>query len=154
MDTDIAIIGAGPYGLAIGAHLRAAGANFQIFGRPMDLWQCHMPEGMLLKSDGFASNLYDPRGEFPLAHYCRDHAIDYSDDRIPVRLDTFVDYGIAFKNRFVPNVDESLVDTVRQCGSGFALTLNSGRTIKAKYVVVATGVQHFRYLPEQLKSLP
>jgi hypothetical protein len=153
MNTDIVVIGAGPYGLAIGARLRAAGANFQILGHPMDLWQRHMPEGMLLKSDGFASNIYDPRGEFPLARYCKDHAIDYSDDRIPVRLDTFVDYGIAFKNRFVPNVDESLVDSVRQSDGGFVLTLNGGRTMKAKYVVVATGVQHFRYLPEQLRSL-
>jgi Pyridine nucleotide-disulphide oxidoreductase len=153
MNTDIAIIGAGPYGLAIGAYLRAAGADFQIFGRPMDLWQNHMPHGMLLKSDGFASNLYDPRGEFPLARYCRDNAIDYSDGRIPVRLDTFVDYGIAFKNRFVPDVDESLVEAVRQSDNGFVLDLNNGRSVKAKKVVAASGVQHFRYLPEQLQSL-
>jgi thioredoxin reductase len=153
METDVAIIGAGPYGLAIGAHLRAAGVDFQIFGRPMGLWRHHMPEGMLLKSDGFASNLYDANGEFTLGRYCREHAIDYSDDRIPVRLDTFVDYGIAFKNRLVPNVDETLVETVQRSDSGFALKLANGRAVKAKYVVSATGIQHFRYLPEQLQPL-
>ena len=49
----------------------------------------HMPEGMFLKSDGFASNLYDPKGDFPLARYCQENSIKYSNDRIPVRLDTF-----------------------------------------------------------------
>ena len=102
MSTEIAIIGAGPSRLALGAYLRGAGTNFRIFGYPMDLWRNHMPEGMLLKSDGFASNLYDPKGDFPLASYCQENSIRYSDDRIPVSLDTFVNYGLAFKNRFMP----------------------------------------------------
>ena len=68
---------------------------------------------MLLKSDGFASNLYDPKGEFPLARYCQEQSIEYSDDRIPVRLDNFVNYGLEFKNCLVPNVEETLVDSLR-----------------------------------------
>ena len=58
---ETAIIGAGPYGLSIAAHLRHAGVPSRIFGRPMDTWVSHMPKGMMLKSDGFASDLYDPR---------------------------------------------------------------------------------------------
>lgn len=154
MDTEIAIIGAGPYGLALGAHLRSAGADFRIFGYPMDLWRNHMPEGMLLKSDGFASNLYDPNDDFPLARYCQENSIAYSDDRIPVRLDTFVNYGLAFKNRLVPNVEEMLVVTLRRQGDGFELKLSNGETVKTRSAVVATGVQHFRYIPEQLRPLP
>jgi hypothetical protein len=154
MNTEIAIIGAGPYGLALGAHLRAAGADFRIFGYPMDLWRNHMPEGMLLKSDGFASNLYDPNGDYPLAKYCRENSIEYSDDRIPVRLDTFVNYGLAFKNRLVPNVEEVLVNSVSQQGDRFELKLSNGETVKARRVVVATGVQHFRHIPKQLEALP
>jgi hypothetical protein len=154
MNTEIAIIGAGPYGLALGAHLRAAGADFRIFGYPMDLWRNHMPEGMLLKSDGFASNLYDPNGDYPLAKYCRENSIEYSDDRIPVRLDTFVNYGLAFKNRLVPNVEEVLVNSVSQQGDRFELQLSNGETVKARRVVVATGVQHFRHIPKQLEALP
>ena len=52
-----AIIGAGPYGLSIAAHFRRRGIPFRIFGRPMDSWLNHMPKGMKLKSDGFASNI-------------------------------------------------------------------------------------------------
>ena len=57
---ETAIIGAGPYGLSIAAHFRRRGIPFRIFGRPMDSWLNHMPKGMMLKSDGFASDIYDP----------------------------------------------------------------------------------------------
>src|SRR6266851_401657 len=57
---DVAIIGAGPYGLSIGAHLRKLGIAFRIFGSPMHSWRERMPASMLLKSEGFATNLYDP----------------------------------------------------------------------------------------------
>ena len=154
MDTDIAIIGAGPYGLSLAAHLRAAGVKYRIFGRPMEMWQSHMPEGMLLKSDGFASNLYDPRRDYPLARFCSERSIKYSDDRIPVRLDTFVGYGLAFKDHFVPNLEEITVAAVRQDGNAFELSLNGGASFRANRVIAATGIGHFRYVPENLAVLP
>ena len=57
---DTAIIGAGPYGLSLAAHLAAAGREFRIFGSPLLSWRAHMPKGMQLKSDGFASNISSP----------------------------------------------------------------------------------------------
>jgi 2-polyprenyl-6-methoxyphenol hydroxylase-like FAD-dependent oxidoreductase len=71
-DTDIAIIGAGPYGLSLAAHLAAAGLDFRIFGRPMQFWREHMPEGMVLKSEGFASSLWHPHGALTLKEYCQE----------------------------------------------------------------------------------
>ena len=56
-----AIIRAGPYGLSIAAHFRRSGVPFRISGRPMASWLAHMPKGMMLKSDGFASDIYDRR---------------------------------------------------------------------------------------------
>ena len=47
---DVAIIGAGPYGLSVAAHLNALGVDYRIFGKPMQLWRDHMPPGMRLKS--------------------------------------------------------------------------------------------------------
>ena len=58
---EVAIVGAGPYGLSLAAHLHDRQIDFQIFGKPMEFWRDHMPKGMHLKSDGFASNLYDPK---------------------------------------------------------------------------------------------
>src|ERR1700740_1988 len=104
-----AIIGAGPYGLSVAAHLRRSGISFRIFGRPMDSWLAHMPKGMMLKSDGFASNIYDPNGQFTLKRFCVQRGIGYADMGMPVRLATFGQYGLAFKDRFAPELEEKLV---------------------------------------------
>src|SRR6202021_3804892 len=92
-----AIIGAGPYGLSIAAHFRRRGITFRIFGKPMDSWVAHMPKGMMLKSDGFASNIYDPENRFTLKQFCADRNIPYADMGLPVTLDTFSKYGVAFR---------------------------------------------------------
>src|ERR1700686_1548261 len=94
-----AIIGAGPYGLSVAAHLRRKGIPFRIFGRPMDSWRAHMPKGMLLKFEGFASNIYDPDGDFTLADFCAEKGIEYRDSGLPVSLETFAAYGLAFRDR-------------------------------------------------------
>ena len=90
------IIGAGPYGLSLGAHFRQTGIPFRIFGRPMDSWLAHMPKGMMLKSDGFASNLSDPNSQLSLRKFCAERKIEYGDTGVPVRLDTFTSYGLTF----------------------------------------------------------
>src|ERR1700751_5917975 len=100
----VAIIGAGPYGLSLAAHLTDRNSDFQIFGEPMQFWRDHMPKGIHLKSDGFASNLYDPNGYYTLRRYCKDHQVEYRETTLPVKLDTFVKYGIAFRERLVPNL--------------------------------------------------
>lgn len=153
MDTEVAVIGAGPYGLAVAAHLRAAGVDHLIFGRPMEMWQRHMPEGMLLKSDGFASNLYDPQNALPLSRFCREHSIEYSDTLVPVRLKTFIEYGMAFQERFAPALKETTVHSLRQYGNGFELDIENGDSVRARRVVVATGIGNFRCLPAPLATL-
>ena len=97
-----AIIGAGPYGLSIAAYLRSRGIPFRIFGRPMDSWLQHMPKGMMLKSDGFASDIYDPERAFTLRQFCAEQGIEYADAGVPVRFETFGAYGLAFRDRMVP----------------------------------------------------
>src|SRR4051812_3455664 len=99
---DVVIIGAGPYGLSIAAHLKARGVDFRIFGSPMHTWLNHMPKGMRLKSDGFASGLYDPDSAFTLEHFCKQLGTPYADIGIPVPLETFAAYGLEFQKRFVP----------------------------------------------------
>jgi Pyridine nucleotide-disulphide oxidoreductase len=151
--TDVAIVGAGPYGLSLAAHLRGGGADFRIFGRPMDAWLNHMPKGMLLKSDGFASNLYDPGGEYPLARFCRERGFPYDDERIPVRLDTFVEYGLAFSRRFVPELRETHIVSLARAPGGFSLKCEDGEVVSARRVVVAAGIGQFRFLPAALSGL-
>ena len=149
-----AVIGAGPYGLSVAAHLRHLGVNFRVFGKPMETWQSHMPEGMLLKSDGFASNLSAPTHEHSLRAYCASHAISYDDLKIPVSLTTFIAYGLEFQRRFVPTVDLRSVVGLYARGDNFELILEDNEVVHARRVILAVGISHFDYTPQLLASLP
>ena len=147
------VIGAGPYGLSIASHLRHSGVSFRIFGRPMDSWLAHMPKGMMLKSDGFASNIYDPEGAFTLQQFCAEQGIEYADAGVPVRLETFTAYGLAFRDQMVPELEDKLVVSVDRSPDGFRLQLDDGEIVQARTVVLAVGITHFDYVPENLASL-
>jgi cation diffusion facilitator CzcD-associated flavoprotein CzcO len=149
-----AIIGAGPYGLSIAAHFRRRGIAFRIFGRTMDSWLAHMPKGMMLKSDGFASNIYDPESAFTLEKFCAGSGIDYAHTGVPVKIDTFTSYGLAFRDRMVPELEGRIVTGVERVPGGFRLQLEDGETFDARNVVLAVGITHFDYVPENLAHLP
>jgi thioredoxin reductase len=151
---ETAIIGAGPYGLSIAAHFRRRGIPFRIFGRPMDSWVAHMPKGMMLKSDGFASNIYDPDSKFTLKQFCAERGVEYADMGTPVRLETFGDYGLAFRERMVPELEDKLVVDIKRVVDGFLLRLDDGEEVKSKRVVLAVGITHFEYVAENLANLP
>lgn len=151
---DIAIIGAGPYGLSLAAHLRNSKRSVRIFGSPMHSWSHHMPQGMHLKSEGFASNLYDPRAELTLETYCAERGIPYADIGLPVALTTFVDYGLAFQRRYVPHLEDVQITSLKNAAESFELTTAAGESVRARQVVVATGIVDFAYLPPMLTSIP
>ncbi|HEX5764362.1 MAG TPA: hypothetical protein VFY27_02255, partial [Woeseiaceae bacterium] len=48
--TDLLIIGAGPFGLALAAYAQEQGIRHTVVGVPMGFWKGNMPEGMLLRS--------------------------------------------------------------------------------------------------------
>ena len=152
--TDVAIIGAGPYGLSIAAHLAAQSISFRIFGKPMYAWASQMPKGMKLKSEGFASSLSDPASALTLAEFCRQRSLPYQDKGLPVPLETFVNYGMAFQRKFVPNLENKLVLSVRRSAEGFELQLDDGTFALASKVIVAVGISQFAHIPEVLSSLP
>jgi hypothetical protein len=151
---DVAIIGAGPYGLSIAAHLAKNGVDFRIFGRAMHTWRTSMPEGMVLKSEGNASNLYDPAGEMPLSRFCADRGLPYQDIGLPVPLATFIDYGLAFQRRFVPGLEDRLVAEVKPTAYGFDLHLEGDEVVPARRVIIAAGIRAYEYMPPQLAHLP
>jgi len=151
---EVAIVGAGPYGLSIAAHLRKRGLSFRIFGPPMDTWISHMPKGMCLKSDGFASDIYDPDRDFTLKKFCAERGVPYADMGLPVRLETFASYGLAFKDRMVPELENKAVVGIERAKEGFSVQLDSGETCQARRVILAVGITHFEYMPENLTHLP
>jgi thioredoxin reductase len=153
-DVDVAIIGAGPYGLSLAAHLNALGVSYRHFGVPMWLWRDAMPKGMFLKSQGFASNLSDLEGTHTLEAFCRATGRPYRSYGLPVPLDTFTSYGHWFQNELGLKVEEVLVAGLAPQPGGFGLTLADGEQFAARQVVVAIGVEHFAYVPQPLSDLP
>lgn len=151
---EVAIVGAGPYGLSIAAHLAKANVPHRIFGYPMQSWKSHMPKGMFLKSEGFASNLYDPDQAFTLAQYCREKNHPYADVGLPVPLEIFAAYGAEFQRRLVPNLEASEISSLQRMADGFELTTENGEKLQARKVVVAAGISYFSYLPPALQHLP
>lgn len=151
---EIAIVGAGPYGLSLAAHLEAAKIAFRIFGKPMSTWRDHMPKGMHLKSDGFASNLDAPGGASTLKAYCTAHGRAYADKGRPVELATFVDYADWFAARHVPMLETLDVTGLVRTEHGFRLTLEDGSVCLARQVVLAVGITSFKHVPEVLAGLP
>lgn len=151
---DAVIVGAGPYGLSLGAHLRQRGVRFRIFGRLMDSWTSKMPKGMRLKSEGFASNLYGADRQFTLKDFCAQNKIEYQDVGLPVRLDTFCAYGAAFKDRMVPELENKMITQISSARDGFALKLDDGETVLTRKVVLAVGITHYSFVPPCLANLP
>jgi cation diffusion facilitator CzcD-associated flavoprotein CzcO len=151
---DVAIVGAGPYGLSAAAHLRAAGVSLRQFGLPMRLWRTAMPRGMYLKSQGFASNLSDPEHSHTLEAFCRKTGHPYASYGLPVPLDNFISYGQWFADELVPGIEEILVTDISPHADGYELTLSDGSAAIARNVVVAAGVEHFTRMPRLLADLP
>jgi putative flavoprotein involved in K+ transport len=151
---NIVIIGAGPYGLSIAAHLRARGLSFRIFGKPMGNWRHKMPQGMLLKSEGFASNLADPDDRLTLETFCAEHGLPYAAEALPVPREDFIAYGQTFQQRYVPEVEEREVVSVRRANEGFVVRLDDGEIVSAGKVVIGIGISDFPYLPPNLADLP
>src|SRR5258708_29148790 len=93
---EVAIVGAGPYGLSLAAHLRKAGVSVRQFGLPMQLWRDFMPPGMFLQSPGFASNLSHPDHTHTLEAFCKAAGRAYARSALPGPPGTFFAYRPGF----------------------------------------------------------
>jgi FAD-dependent urate hydroxylase len=149
-ETDVAIIGAGPYGLSLANTLRARGVSFRIFGPPMKFWR-DMPEGVNLKSLAFATSIYgSQRGDTFDAWSRRNKLEDFE----PCTMASFATYGEEMQKRYVPEVEPVLVTHVVKTGAGFEVTLENGAAVQAKRVIVATGLSYLARVPEVVRGLP
>jgi cation diffusion facilitator CzcD-associated flavoprotein CzcO len=140
---DIAVVGAGPYGLAVAAHLRAAGKEAQAFGQPLQFWATQTPEAMVLRSPYRGSDI-GSRPALSLDDYANSSGLPIS---TPIPVERFIDYGRWFQERAVPNLDTRDVQHVEKVDGGFQVTVD-GDTYAAQRVVVAAGVGTFASKPE------
>jgi thioredoxin reductase len=140
--------------LSLAAYLRHQRKSLRIFGAPMRFWEDHMPQGMRLKSEGFASSLYEPEGKFTLGAYCSEKNLPYADIGLPVPIETFIAYGLEFQRRYVPELENAQIASVAVDADGFRLRTEAGEQFCSRRVVVATGILNFAYLPPEIAGLP
>jgi hypothetical protein len=152
MKCNVAVIGAGPYGLSATAHLRTVkGLDVHTFGEPMSFWEQNMPVGMLLRSGWAATHLADPDQSLTLDRYRAASSKRFS---TPVPLDCFIDYGRWFQRQVVPDLDRRKIVQVEPKAKGFRLMLETGETVIADRLVVAAGIGSFAWRPPQFAGLP
>ena len=153
-DVDVAVIGAGPYGLAAAAHLHAAdGLEIGVFGEPMSFWDKQMPRGMILRSPYVASNIADPERALTLDDYSEQTRRELPK---PVTLEQFVGYGRWFRDQALPqpHLDRRNVTRLEDTNGHFRLELSDGERLSAHRVVVAAGIMPFAYVPAPFRGLP
>jgi FAD-dependent urate hydroxylase len=149
---DVAIIGAGPYGLSASASLLTVkGLDVHTFGEPMTFWQSQMPKGMLLRSGWWASHIADPTDSLTLDQFRETSGNHFSS---PVPLDRFVEYGLWYQRRAVPDLDRRKIMRIETCGARFRLNFERGEPILANRVIVAAGIASFAQRPREFAKLP
>lgn len=144
------IIGAGPYGLSLAAYAAHHHLEHVVVGRPMEFWKQNMPPGMFLRSP--LEWHIDPLGVHTFARYVEVHGFDTS-SLVPLPIQMALDYFSWFQAQKGIVVAETYVQRLDHEGGTYRATLDDHSVIRARNVVVATGIKYFSHTPPELAGL-
>jgi FAD-dependent urate hydroxylase len=139
---DVAVVGAGPFGLSVAAHL--AHRRVRAFGEPMETWRTRMPPDMRLRSDWDETSLSAPEDRGAIDVWSRTTGEPREE---PIPLQKFLRYSDWFRDTFVPENDRANVVDLERGAGVFRLTTAAGDEADASAVVVAVGVTPFPHAP-------
>ncbi|WP_174732022.1 NAD(P)-binding domain-containing protein [Mesobacillus harenae] len=146
---DVAIIGAGPYGISMAAHAKKAGLHYRVFGYPMEFWHSKMPPNMYIRTLLEHTGLSDPDNQFTLKNYQSERNINLT---YPMPRSVLVEYANWFINKTKISVENSYITKVLKSKNFFVLETDNGTTLRAKNVIIAVGLTNAKYIPENFKQ--
>jgi cation diffusion facilitator CzcD-associated flavoprotein CzcO len=152
ISTDLLIIGAGPFGLAMAAYADDHQLDYRIVGRWMEFWQANMPKSMLLRS---ACDWHlDPGDVHTIEHYLETQSLTPAAVE-PLSLDFYLGYVRWFRAQKQIEPMPTFVQRLEHRAETalFQATLDHGQTIQAKKVVVAIGFKPFKNVPAEIAAL-
>ena len=149
-ETNLLIIGAGPFGLAMAAYAQHLGIDHLIVGKPMEFWQANMPEDMYLRS---ACDWHlDPLDVDTIERFLQTQGLTPADVE-PLSRHFYLTYVHWFQEQKQIESIPKYVQRLEHINNGpnlFQATMEDGQTIIAKQVVVALGFKHFKNEPQDL----
>ena len=150
-ETELLVVGAGPYGLGIAAYASSLGLDPLIVGQPMRFWRDHMPAGMFLRSSWDWH--YDPNGVHTIETWLEDSG------RTRAQIDPFplVDY-LEYATWFevasgLEPVDRSIQQIDLRDDDRFDIRFVDGSLVIARNVVLALGFAPFAFIPAHLSAM-
>ncbi len=150
-DTELLVIGAGPYAYSAAAYARDRGIATRIVGHPMSFWRDQMPTDMYLRSGRDWS--LDASGEHSFEAYFEAAGLDPgANDPIPISV--FLDHTDWFAREKKLDVEEVLVDALHRSDGHFEAAMADGTTITAEKVLAAPGIAHFAHVPPWYAEVP
>lgn len=150
-ETDVLIIGAGPFGLCLAAHVQQLGLDYVMAGKPMEFWEQNMPKGMYLRS---ACDWHlDVSGEHTIEHFLAQQHLTPADVE-PLPLEFYLSYVEWFQEQKQLNNLPIYVQQLDQQDDGsFTVQMEDGSLIRAQKVVIAVGFKYLVNVPEDLLAI-
>jgi cation diffusion facilitator CzcD-associated flavoprotein CzcO len=150
---DVVIIGAGPYGLSMAAHLAHHPLKVAMFGKPMGFWRYSVHPEITLRSHWSATALSDPERNYEFSHYFATHD-QQETTASSVSQPLFIRYGLWFQQQLKLETDETQIVGVERSSEGFIVTLEDHRRLLSTVVIMANGLSAYSYIPPEYSSLP
>ena len=152
IDTDLLIVGAGPFGIATSAYATHLGLDHVVVGEPMSFWKTHMPQGMLLRS---ACDWHlDPTDVHTIEAYLGESGRTPSDVE-PLSLDFYLGYCEWFiRQKRIVSLQQIVKRLDRSAATGvFEAHMDDGTTQRARRVVLAVGMGYFAQIPAEISTM-
>lgn len=148
---DVIIVGSGPFGISLASHAVSNNLKYKLFGYPMDFWKNQMPQDMFIRTPHEFVSFSDSKDELTVQQFSKETGTELF---TPLPRPIFIEYANWFAKKSGIEFTKEKVTKVSHNDGYYEVISESGEHYVSRNVVVATGVEHYKYLPDFLKGMP